>query len=236
MEKAMLGALGGLCAVLVKFLGQDYANVVAHAGNLTADQILAYKIGYGVLTPILMFLGGFVAWISEERKRIKIVALAVAAPAMITTWSGGHSAWSDSQRVAAVQPAPGFIQSAYADTPAPAQNGIQPDDPDTLSASDLYTRLRNGIAIFFGHGNAPSTYSVIVGSFQDKTAAEQYADQINQQDASLHAWVGRKIPPNTYYPVVVGGRQLLGPARDLRARALKSPVIRQAYFTTSNLQ
>ena len=31
VEKAVLGALGGLSAVLVKFLGQDYGNVVAPA-------------------------------------------------------------------------------------------------------------------------------------------------------------------------------------------------------------
>jgi hypothetical protein len=236
MEKAVLGALGGLCAVLVKFLGQDYANVVAHAGNLSADQMLAYKIGYGVLTPILMFLGAFVAWISEERKRVKIVALAVAAPAMITTWSGGHSGWSDSMRVAALQPPPGFIQSAYADTPAPTPSGITAEDPDSISASGLFTKLRNGVAIFFGRGNAPSSYSVVVGSFQDKKDAEAYAAQVNQEDPSLHAWVGQKIPPNTYYPVVVGKRQLLGKARELRARALKTRTIQQAYFTSSDLQ
>ena len=70
LEKAVLGALGGLSAVLVKFLGQDYANVVAHAANLSADQLLAYQVGYGLITPILMFLGGFVAWLSDEEKRI----------------------------------------------------------------------------------------------------------------------------------------------------------------------
>ena len=36
-------ARSGLSAVLVKFLGQDYANVVAHVANLSPDQLLSYK-------------------------------------------------------------------------------------------------------------------------------------------------------------------------------------------------
>src|SRR5215210_3442260 len=89
VEKIVLGALGGLAAVLTKFLGQDYANIVEHASNLTDAQIESYKVGYIILTPILMFLGALVAWASDERKRFKLIALAIAAPALITTWAGG---------------------------------------------------------------------------------------------------------------------------------------------------
>ena len=126
IEKAILGALGGLSAVLVKFLGQDYANVVAHASNLTADQLLSYKVGYGLLTPILMFLGAFVAWLSDEQKRIKVVALAVAAPAMITTWSGGYKvdllAFNDL-----------LAPSAYAQAADPVKEKISPVNPDAIT-------------------------------------------------------------------------------------------------------
>lgn len=113
IERLIIGALGGLSSVLVKFLGQDYDNLVAHAANLTDDQILSYKIGYGILTPILMFLGAFIAWVSDENKRIKLVALAIAAPAMITTWSGGSKA--EDNRHAGID---FFLAAAHAGDPS----------------------------------------------------------------------------------------------------------------------
>ena len=89
IEKILIGACGGLCAVMVKFLGQDFDLIVQNAAILSADQILSYKIGYGILTPILMFLGAILAWVTDEKKRIKLFAIGVAAPAIITTYSGG---------------------------------------------------------------------------------------------------------------------------------------------------
>ena len=40
-EKVLIGALGGLAAVCVKFLGQDYSTLVEQGANLSADQIFA---------------------------------------------------------------------------------------------------------------------------------------------------------------------------------------------------
>jgi len=226
IEKAILGALGGFSAVLVKFLGQDYANVVAHAANLTADQWLGYKIGYGILTPILMFLGAFVAWISEEQKRIKIVALAIAAPAMVTTWSGG-------QKVESPLAFNGLlVPSAYAQPLNPAEEGGKAQYPDTITEKDAWQQIQNGVGIFFGYGKQPPKYWVIVGSYKDKDAAQQFAEKVNTENKTLDAWVGIKLPGNDYYPVIVGGYSYLSEAKELKRKALATKAIKEVYFST----
>lgn len=225
MEKAFLGAMAGLAAVVVKFLGQDYANMVAHAADLTANQLLSYKIGYGILTPMLMFLGAFIAWVTEERKRIKIVAMAVAAPAMITTWSGGQKASS----LALMDP---LVRSAYAQPAAPA-NDVRIANPDAVTEQSTLQKIQSGVSVFFGYGNKePRKYWVIVGSYKDRNAAQALADKLNQADPSLNAFVGLRLPGNDYYPVIVGDYSYLSEARQLKRKALETKFVREAYFST----
>lgn len=226
IEKAILGALGGLSAVLVKFLGQDYANVVAHASNLTADQLLAYKLGYGLLTPILMFLGAFVAWLSDEQKRIKLVALAIAAPAMITTWSGGHKTDSPLASYDILLP------SASAQTSEFERGKVLSVNPDVVTEKGTWKQIQTGIGVFFGYGKEPQRYWVIVGSYKDKDTAQQFADKINADDKTLAAWVGVKLPGNDYYPVIVGDYTFLSEAKELKRRALAIKSVKGAYFST----
>jgi hypothetical protein len=226
IEKAILGALGGFSAVLVKFLGQDYANVVAHVSNLTADQVLAYKVGYGILTPILMFLGAFVAWISDEQKRMKIVALALAAPAMITTWSGGQHVESKAAFLGL------FVPSVYAQPLDPVKGNIKVENPDVITEKDTLQQIQKGIGVFFGYDKQPPKYWVIVGSYKEKDAAKQFADKINAENKTLNAWVGLSLPQNDYYPVIVGDYSSLSEAKELRRKALATKPIKEAYFST----
>jgi hypothetical protein len=225
IEKAILGALGGLPAVLVKFIGQDYANVVAHASNLNADQLLAYKVGYGLLTPILMFLGAFVAWLSDEQKRIKVVAIAVAAPAMITTWSGGYKA--DSHAFNDL-----LVPIAYAQAADSVKGKTSPVNPDATTEKGTWLQIQSGVGAFFGYGKEPQKYWVIVGSCKEKDAAQQFADKINAEDKALNAWVGIKLPGNDFYPVIVGNYVFLSEAKELKRRALATKSIKDAYFST----
>jgi hypothetical protein len=220
LEKISIGALGGLSAVLVKFLGQDYATVVAQAANLSADQVLAYQVGYGLLTPILMFLGALVAWVSEERKRIKLMALAIAAPAMITTWSGGQ------------KEAPGGSAAISIISNAVAQrrdaDGMQPARPDVVTEKNLGGRVRDGVAAFFGYGKAPARYWVVVGAFANRAAAQQHADRINQRNPELAARVAAWTSIDGAVPVIVGHYSLLSDAQALRAQALATGIIQEA--------
>jgi hypothetical protein len=223
IEKVILGALGGLSAVLVKFLGQDYPTLAAHAADLTANQILNYKVGYVILTPILMFLGAFVAWISEEQKRMKLVAIAVAAPAMITTWSGG----TKSELTAYFD----LTKSAYAQPVDGSKGSPKADASDATGEESPWQQIKGGVGNFFGYGKEPKKYWVIVGSFNDRADAQRYADRINQEDSTLNAWVGVKVPPNDYYPVIVGGYSYLSEARALKERAMATKIVKDVYLS-----
>lgn len=223
VEKIILGALGGLSAVAVKFIGQDYPTLAAHYTDLTANQLLNYKVGYGILTPILMFLGAFIAWISEEQKRMKLVAIAVAAPAIITTWSGGNKA----EFIASFN----LTKSAYAQPASTSKMDAKKDIPDGKQNESSWQQIKGGVGTFFGYSKAPKKYWVIVGSFSDRTEAQRYADRINQEDSTLNAWVGVKVPPNDFYPVIVGGYSYLSEAKVLKERAQATRIVKDAYLS-----
>jgi hypothetical protein len=224
-EKIFIGVLGGFAAVLVKFLGQDYTNVVLNASNLDPDQLLSYKIGYGLLTPILMFLGGFIAWISEETKRMKLAALAIAAPAIITTWSGGVKPDITSASMDLL------VSSAYAQLSESATSSRVLIKPEVEPEKPVIEKIKDGVGIFFGYGKQPKRYWVIVGSYKDRDAAQQFADKINTENNTLNAWVGVRVPPNEYYPVIVGNYMLFSEANALKDRALATESINDAYLS-----
>ena len=87
-ERTALGGTAGCISVMCKFLAQDF-NLVKSAASLSADQIFNLQVGYLVLTPILVIIGGFIGWISQEDNKMKLVALAISAPALFTTMAGG---------------------------------------------------------------------------------------------------------------------------------------------------
>lgn len=177
IEKIILGALGGLAAVAVKFLGQDYSTFATHSADLTANQILNYKVGYALLTPILMFLGALVASITEEQKRMKVLAIAVAAPALITTWSGGTKTGSYVSF--------NLTPSAYAQPADVSQEGPEGATPDATNKESTWQQIKGGIGTFFGYDKQPRRYWVVVGSFKDRTDAQRLADKVNQENSTL---------------------------------------------------
>ncbi|MDD5723330.1 MAG: SPOR domain-containing protein [Syntrophales bacterium] len=228
-ERIVLGALGGLAAVCVKFLGQDYGAIISGLSNLSADQILEYKIAYLILTPILMFLGGLIAFCSEENKRLKVLALAISAPALITTWAGGDKGDLYAGISAHLMPA------AYAqerDEQSSEKQRLQLKTPEQLSEKTAFDRIKGGVGLFFGYGKEEKKYWVVVGSFKDRSAAQGYADEINKKNPSLGAWTGAKSPPpNEYYPVIVGGYLPLGEASLLKERVIAEHIAEDAYLS-----
>ena len=77
---------------------------------------------------------------------------------------------------------------------------------------------------------------MIVGSYKDKTRARVFADKINDEDESLQAFVGIKVPPNDYYPVIVGEYSLLSTAKALKEKALKTEVISDAFLSVGAIR
>jgi hypothetical protein len=95
-ERALVGALGGFAAVLVKYISQDHAAVASFLAThskagLPFSAITDIVGGYFILAPMIIALGAIIGWVSNEDQRIKLFALGVSAPALITTLSSGNS-------------------------------------------------------------------------------------------------------------------------------------------------
>lgn len=222
-EKVLIGALGGMAAVCVKFLGQDYNTLVEHGANLSADQLFALKIGYGVLTPILIFLGSVLAWVSEESNRLKLLAIGVAAPALITTWSGGTKA--DGQQLVSFN----LLNNAYAIERDITRDAPAIKDPMIRSYENWWDASVDGIKMFFGYGKDIKRYYVVVGSFKQYEQAKRHAQAVNERDSRLRARVGSKTS-NDYYPVILGSSSLLSSADATRKQVNASRIVTDAYL------
>jgi hypothetical protein len=90
IQRAIIGGLGGFAAILVKYLSHDHAAVVSYISTPVAAlpagaNLLSIVWGYLILTPILIFLGAIIGWVSYERHRVKLFFLGVSAPALVTT-------------------------------------------------------------------------------------------------------------------------------------------------------
>lgn len=200
LERLLLGAIAGLVSVLSKFLAHDYDNIANNFANLTADQILNYQVGYSILTPILIILGAFIAWISDESNKLKIVAMAISAPALITTWAGGDKPTRQAANAQAM-----FSAFAQPGLSSPAPRAATPTaDPSKISDVGAATRIQQGIGIFFGIGKEAPRYRVVVNSFDDIAMARQQADTINRQHPELAASVLRSKDPAQTHQVVLG--------------------------------
>ena len=230
LERIVLGLTAGFVSVLSKFMAQDYTYIVDNAMNLTADQILSYKVGYGILTPILMIMGGFIAWVSEENSRIKVVALAISAPALITTWAGGTKATSTVSLNDLVVP------SVYAQqTNAPVQQEII--DPNTVQEEPLLTRIQKGIGIFFGFGKEPIKYKVVVGSYTEKKKAEEQLAKIKEENPKIDAnLIEKKSSGEVSYIITIGEYNYLSEANQIRAKALDMQAITEAHLSEQGRQ
>lgn len=218
-ERVMLGAAGGLASLASKYIAQDHDIIVANYGRFAPGQLEGIVIGYVVMGLVLVFLGALAGWVVEdEARRLRVLAMAVALPALITTWAGGagnggnagpNGAWRIS-----------LVTEAYA-----AEPSTQQADPGVLDSA------REGIKFFFGIDKQPKRYWVIVGSYPDRDAAQARADALNAAGGDLHAWVGVKSASNGYYPVIVGELLPYQDALALKERALAQEGIAEAYLS-----
>ena len=227
-EKVLIGALGGLSAVCVKFLGQDYNTLIEHGANLSADQLFAMKIGYGVLTPILVFLGALLAWVSEEPNRLKLLAIGIAAPALITTWSGGTKSSDTAMNLSF-----NLISPAYAIEQKQEAGPSIFNNPMVRSYEHWWSASLDGVKMFFGYGKEIKHYYVVVGSFKSYQQAKQHAQAVNQRNPRLNAHIGTKTD-NNFYPVVLGEPALLSVANPIKEKVNASRIVTDAYLAPAD--
>ena len=93
LQRLLVGGLGGLAAVLVRYLSRDHDIILLSTESdipLAAKEFGKLWAGYFVFTPIMIFLGAMIGWISEETHKVKLFALGVSAPALITTYSAAQ--------------------------------------------------------------------------------------------------------------------------------------------------
>jgi hypothetical protein len=217
LERIVAGCLGGLFALIAKYLGQDHQAVVAALVATPAPPLDDIVIGYSIMAPILLLLGGALAWASEDEKsRIKLIAIGVAAPALITTWAGGGK--SPPERIAALD-APTYTETAW----RPDANLRLLQGGEEWPEVERESPIWRGIKHFF---NAYEVrYWVVVASFLSRARAEAFADRVRDYPPMRQAYIGFDRFGLAYIPVFAAPGEPLEDARRRLAAVEHIPLI-----------
>lgn len=210
IERTAIGIMGGLAAAASKVIGLDAQIAAALLDSKMFGSAHDLKVMILIHTPILMALGGMLAYMIEENVRIKIFAIGVSAPALITPWLSSpvvkpledlraESGWFE------------LAPTAWANDHAGATT------PTSGRLEGLEYLLK------FNTNDDPSRrYWVIVGSHTDISEANKQVAAIKAVAPELQPFVGLRKENNRFYPVIIGGTRAYLPlkqARDLQKLA-----------------
>ncbi len=217
LERFLLGSLGGLAAALFKVLALDTERLAVLFYSADATAVNDLRVTIFIFTPILMFLGGIVGWVSGESHRMKLLAIGCSAPALLAPWTTGQLDSAGGRLVASIGITPAYAQ---AEKSLPQSNNFA-----------------TGLSVLLGlTAVEDQRYWVIVGSEPNLDQAKAFADQINAAAPQLDAFVGSKMPGNGNYAVIVGGTNAYLPfsaAEALRKQAVNLPIIRSDAYLSS---
>lgn len=121
--RVVIGALGGLAAILVKYIGHDHETFVDWLTTPPAAFLGAAKelpkgiVGDLILAPILMLLGAIIGWVSNETHKVKLFLLGVSAPALIASSGLDPSVKRVGELKDALAPTQTFAQVSPSSTP-----------------------------------------------------------------------------------------------------------------------
>lgn len=228
IQRCMIGGMGGLAALLTKYLSQHHDKIANLIENGQADKAFAIIAGLAIVGLILIFLGGLIGWASREEVPLKLVALGVSAPALLTTWAA-------TTQPAPVSPKPenathAFIQGnasgGFFVAKAMAANLKLTFAPPVYAAS-----VFDGVKEVLGIEAIQPRYWVIVASKPSISDAQAFANSVNSEDPSMQAFVGKQQPDNAFFPVIVGDFSEAQAAENLRQRALNLNTIKEAYLS-----
>lgn len=197
--RALWGAYGSLLAVLVKFHGQDIAKVQLHLDTHSYERLTNLGIAYALLLAVSIPVGAIIAAAFRENNRGKILIMAIAAPALVTTWAGGERSSSASS----AHGSSFFIGSAFAadQTPTNAESGIS---------------IKDGLRQFFGYSNDDSSrYYVIAGPYKNENEATLTAKRLMQRRPSLPVFLGDIDAKTGAASIIIGQSQRYPAARTL---------------------
>ena len=77
-------------------------------------------------------------------------------------------------------------------------------------------------------------YWVVVGSHQRREDADRQVKKINDESKEIRAFVGIKVPPNKYFPVIVGHYAPYPEAKNIKTEALKLEAVEEAYLSSGD--
>jgi hypothetical protein len=216
-ERALWGIVGGVIAVGSKYLAQDHYWLRVFLDTREYDHIYGLAVSYLVMLVILCLIGAALTIASGENKRMNLLAIAVAAPAIVTTWLGGDRADTFTSRK----------KISEWTTPVTVAQAADTERFNWGSSSGFW----EGFKIPFGIGKDKQRYRVIAGSYKNPVEAARKAEQITRMAPELEAFVGERQPNNEYYPVVIDGYQLYPDASALKDRVNKLLSIDDAYLS-----
>ena len=176
-EKVLIALLAGFTPIILKYVSRD-----------PSQEISLINFTY-LWTGLALSLVGFIAlYMTSEKSRMKLFAMAVSAPAVFSNMTSQTT-------TAEAQP----VQQASAAQPA-----------STNSANPI-----TAISNYIGDSNKelPKYYRVIVFSSMDRQNAERLATNINARHPELNARVRDRKGTNEFFGVYVGDIQLYQDAK-----------------------
>lgn len=213
----IVGCLGGLAAALSKVLALDTERLAVLFYSADAAAVNDLRVTIFIFTPILIFLGGIVGWVSDEAHRLKLLAIGCSAPALLAPWTTGQLDTAVGPLIASVGIAPAYAQ-------------VEPSPPEA-------NKFATGLSVLLGFTSVEDQrYWVIVGSDPNLDQAKAFAEAINATAPQLDAFVGSRMPGNENYAVIVGGTDAYLPysaAESLRKKATGLPIIRSDAYLSS---
>lgn len=219
--RVLWGIAGAIVAVGSKYVAQDHYWVRVWMDTREYDKMPGLIVFYAILLIVLGGIGAIFAVASRETHPMKLLAIAVSAPAIVTTWLGG------TKPAAAVQP---NMPRAHLEYILPVSSAYAADEsilPAVKSSGGFWEGFRTPL----GFGKDESRYRVIVGSYKNRTDAAQTVERIKKEDSTLNAFVGERQPNNEFYPVVVGGYLPYPQASELKARVESLSSVKDAYLS-----
>jgi hypothetical protein len=223
-QRLLCGGAGGLAAVCVKFISTTLPYIEQAGYN---SQIGDLMLAYYFTTPILIFLGGTVAVLTQETQAIKLFIIGISAPALITTYSSGSSPSRANRQPIAVERKMD-TSSFFLISSAQAQTGNENKETERRSVIE---RLSNGLQLYFGYEKIEKRYWVVVGSFKSRDDANKLVGDLNQEiaqsKAEYRAFIGLVNEKTQYYPVIVGSYMPFSEAEEIRKAILDLPTLQE---------
>ena len=227
LYRVAVGGLGGIAATCVKYLSQHHEKVSSLIENDQWPKAYAILFGLAIFAAVLFFLGGLIGWASKESHSLKLLALGISAPALVTTWA---SARPDQIAAGQADKIAYELHSTVVQTAQASETNIPKFILSTAENSYGLTIL-DGLNDVLGRDAISPNYWVVVGSFLELENAVEHAKRINSEAPDMKAFVGKRKPGNKFYPVIVGKFTNREGAEALLAKAQKLKAVTKVYLS-----